>query len=44
MMRWPQDHMDGFDGQDHGDQAHGRWRKTKAEKIKAKVYLIGFLV
>ena len=20
----------GLDGQDHGDQAHGRWRKTKA--------------
>ena len=37
-------HGHGLDGQDHGDQALWNGEGPKLEKIKAKVYLIGFLV
>ena len=36
MVRWPQDHMDGFDGQDHGDQAHGRWKRPKPGRSRQR--------
>ena len=32
-------HGHGLDGQDHGDQAHARWRKTKAQGDQDKCIL-----